>query len=267
MKQDLLSSSYAALLLGARAASKANFDARGYALSWKANLLEILPMDAIAKDLAAGAGCELDGKLRAAHSSAALAVNTFGPWREEPYAMRIGDADRFATMSFEAVCPTGLRGTAPHLDLLATGPSIVAVESKCTEWMSRKAAQFSPAYDTLEKTHGHSPWFTQIRMSRDKPNRYSFLDSAQLIKHALGLITRYEARPVELFYLYWEPRNADEWSQCAVHRAEAKDLASQVGNASVTLRALSYLELWSEWEVKDAPAHLPYLRTRYDCSV
>jgi len=144
------------------------------------------------------------------------------------------------------------------------GLVIPGVEPKCTEWTSPKDAKFSASYDRLEKTHGDSPRFAQVGVSRDQPWRYSFLDADQLIKYALGLHSLYGTRQVELLYLYWEPRNAESWPQYAAHRAEANDLAKQVCGASVTLRPISYLELWAEWETQDVPAHLDYLRTRYD---
>jgi hypothetical protein len=63
--------SYSALLAGAReAAPTVAYDERGYAPCWKENLAGGLPVSDIARDLAAGAGKELDGKLCPAHSSA-----------------------------------------------------------------------------------------------------------------------------------------------------------------------------------------------------
>jgi hypothetical protein len=265
MFRDLLSCSYKALLTGAQeAGGHVPYDQRGYAAAWELNLLPGLPIGAIGDDLGSGAGCELDGKLRAAHSSAALAVNSFGPWREEASNLRIGTVTGFKTIRFETVCPTGLRGTPPHLDLLADGDSPVAIESKCTEWMTPKESTFSSSYDKLKASHGHSPWFHQIASLREQPKRYSFLDAAQLVKHALGLTTLYGTRDVRLVYLYWEPSNAVSWPQCAAHRAEADDLAARVRDSNVMLNPMSYRELWSEWELQQPPSHLAYLWTRYN---
>jgi hypothetical protein len=144
MFRDLLSCSYKALLTGAQeAGGHVPYDQSGYAAAWELNLMPGLPIGAIGDDLGSGAGCELDGKLRAAHSSAALAVNSFGPWREEASNLRIGRVTGFKTIGFETVCLTGLRGTPPHLDLLADGDSPVAIESKCTEWMTPKESTLS----------------------------------------------------------------------------------------------------------------------------
>jgi hypothetical protein len=76
MNAGLLERSYTALLAGARAVSgSVGYDCRGYATRWQDNLMPGLPLAEIADDLGGGAGRELDGKLCAAHSSAALAVN------------------------------------------------------------------------------------------------------------------------------------------------------------------------------------------------
>lgn len=226
-----------------------------------------LPLPEVAADLGSGAGCELDGKLCAAHSSAALVVNAFGMWRNKPEAFSIAGLSGFRSMRFEATCPTGLGGTPPHLDVLADGDVVAAVESKCTEWMDPKPACFSPSYDRLRVSHGHSPWYELIGQLRAEPGRYKFVDAAQLVKHALGLLTCYGAREVRLIYLYWEPRNAADWPECAGHRAEADELASLVARCSVRLYPMSYRELWEEWTNQELPPHLAYLRARYDCVV
>jgi hypothetical protein len=264
----LLQRSRAALLTGARSVSgSVGYDLRGYAPRWQDNLMPGLPLAEIERDLGAGAGRELDGKLRAAHSSAALAVNAFGPWRSDPGGVSLADLTGFQTMRFEAACPTGLGGTPPHLDLLARGEGIVAVESKCTEWMTTTDARFSPSYDRLRGSHGHSLWFELVGQLRLEPRQYRFIDAAQLVKHALGLLTCYGTREVRLVYLYWEPSNAADWPECRLHRAEADDLADRVKGSSVRLFPLSYNELWSQWATLRTPSHVPYLQARYHRAV
>jgi hypothetical protein len=264
MSNELRQRCCAALLEGARQVCNGPFDRDGYLSHFEQNLIDGLPLETIFGDLAAGAGRELDGKLCAAHSSAALVVNTFGPWRIDPHALRIGGVSGFETMRFEAACPTGLGGTAPHLDLLADGELPVAIESKCTEWMAAKAAQFSASYDRLRASHGHSPWFGELEQLRLNPTRFRYVDAAQLVKHALGLLACFGERRVELIYLYWEPRNHGDWPECRLHREEADDLASRMAHANICLIPMSYHELWAEWERGEPPAHLPLLRLRYD---
>jgi hypothetical protein len=248
-------------------ADSATNDLRGYASRWQENLMTGLPLTEIAQDLSAGAGQELDGKLCAAHSSAALAVNTFGPWRTAPAGLSLAGMNGFQSLRFEATCPTGLGGTPPHLDLLAEGEAIIAVESKCTEWMKPKSAFFRPSYDRLRSSHGHSPWYELIHFLRVEPDHYKFIDAAQLVKHALGLLTCYGARELLFVYLFWEPRNSATWQECGRHRAEADDLANRVNRCSVRLLPMSYSELWTEWKDHWPTPHSTYVRSRYSLLV
>lgn len=264
MSAKLKPRAYAALLSGARIVSpSAFFDEKGYATIWTDNLLGGLPLKEISNDLGAGAGQELAGKLRAAHSSAALAVNTFGQWRTNPASLQIAGLTGFVSLRFEATFPTGLGGTPPHLDLHADGAIPIAVESKCTEWMKPTVPVFATAYDQIQPSQGHCPWFGQILQLRAHPARYQFLDAAQLVKHALGLLKCYRSREVRLLYLYWEPQNAEYWPECRLHRAEAEDLAARVRQSNVQLLPMSYGELWSEWKSHAPPPHLHYLESRY----
>lgn len=239
------------------------YDTRGYAPRWEDNVLPGLPLAEIRADLEAGAGRELDGKLCAAHSSTALVVNTFGPFRMMPAGLCLSGAAGFSAIRFEAQFPTGLGGTPPHLDLVAEGDTVVVVESKCTEWMSNKPASFSPSYDRLRNSFGDSPWYQEMLRLRAEPRRYHYLDAAQLVKHAFGLMNRYGRRPVRLVYLYWEPLDAIGWAECLDHRREADALAAAVRNSQIQLQPMSYHELWEDWGRGTPPPHLGYLRRRY----
>ena len=90
---DLRLRSYAPLLAGAREAHPGTeYDPKGYACWWQENVLNGMPMAEITTDFGSGAGRELDKKLCAAHSSAGLVINTFGPWRVQPESLRIAGA-------------------------------------------------------------------------------------------------------------------------------------------------------------------------------
>ena len=264
-EQGFVECSYDALLAGATTVSPSVCYERRYATSWKENLMAGLPLLEIEQDLGSGAGRELDGKLCAAHSSAALAVNTFGPWRNAPGSLTIGGITGFQSVRFEATCPIWSDRTPPHLDFLAEGDVIVGVESKCTEWMKPKPAVFSASYDKLRPKDEHSnwaPWFEQMQRLR---GHSQFFDAAQVIKHAFGMLSCYGTRDVRLVYVYWEPRNAGDWPQCRQHREQADDLAARVSQSTVQLIPMSYRELWDEW--KNSARHLHYLRNRYDLEV
>ena len=90
-------------------------------------------------DLRQGDGNELAGKFRAAHSSSALTVNVFAPFKSDISALCLAGKSGFETLHFERKCPHGLVGRrAPNLDVVAMGPNgIVAIESKCLEPLGR----------------------------------------------------------------------------------------------------------------------------------
>jgi hypothetical protein len=269
VKLNLRALSCKALLAAAqRAAPEIEFDERGYTIgSWRQNMLPTAPeiLCAIEADYRAAAGHELGQKLRAAHSSAALVINTFAPWRLHPASL-ILPGTGFHSLRFEKPCPTGLSGTPPHLDLVADGDLPTAVESKCTEWLTARGAKFAESYLALRTDQGGEPWVAAMLRLRRTPDSYRYLDAAQLIKHAFGLLRCFPG-PVVLLYLYWEPRNSSAWPECAAHRAEMDRLGGEVRRSRVRLEHMSYRELWSSWEQKAPKEHLARLRLRYDVEV
>jgi hypothetical protein len=210
---ELSQRSCVALRNGAEAASPlVLYDRNDRAPHWKNNLMQSLhDQHDIENDLQRGAGKELDGKFRSAHSSSALVVNTFGPWRSRPASLSLLGFTGFHSLRFEAECPVWKERkfiTHPHLDALLEGHSLISIESKCTEWMTRKTADFSDSYKALKPNDSDSPfrpWFDEMLELRAEPDRYRYIDAAQLIKHAFGLLRHFEKRDVVLVYLYWEP--------------------------------------------------------------
>ena len=129
-----------------RANPAAEIDSKGYVADVAQNFIRgIRP--AVQKlalaDLALGDGHDDKVKVRAAHSSAMLALNTFAPWRARP--VRFPLLRRPDSVKFERKLSMGLRGRMLNLDLVAESSSaVVAVESKCTEQLDVKDAVFSP---------------------------------------------------------------------------------------------------------------------------
>jgi hypothetical protein len=58
-------------------------------------------------------------RLRSPHSATALTVNSFLRWQDATDQLPLAGWTGFDAVQFEVRCPTGLRGTPPHLDLLA----------------------------------------------------------------------------------------------------------------------------------------------------
>lgn len=241
-------------------------DAKGYVGLWRDNLLSNIDSDLIESDLRGGKGSELDGKFRATHSSAALAVNVFGPFRSGDRAFTIPTLGDLKLDRFERTFSTGLANRIPpHLDAVAVAADrLVAIESKCLEYFTAKPARFSPEYDKLVKCHG-TPWFAEMVRLRGAPLDYACLDAAQLIKHAFGLINSVPG-PATLLYLYWEPQDAGNHPLFTEHREDIAGFASRVAGSGPEFRSMSYRELWASWLKSEDAAlrdHAETLLRRY----
>ena len=97
-----------------------------------------------------------------------------------------------------------VRGTPPNLDvLLERSDRVVAIESKCTEHLSAHTARFSSVCLTgIRDARRESGWYRELLRLVDAPQAYRWLNAAQLIKHALGLMHCYPDRRVTLLYLH-----------------------------------------------------------------
>ncbi|MCU1530372.1 MAG: hypothetical protein JWP75_4135 [Frondihabitans sp.] len=251
----------------------------GYATRFKDAVLaefSATTRDAIQADLVGKGGSELAAraagtpKFHAAHSSAALAANVFGPFLDKRNGIPLGEDYFTGETHLEVECATGLRGTPPTLDCLVDGPRVLAVESKCTETFGAHAAGFSEAY-TNAMASAHPTWRAEYHRLRDDPNRYRHLDAAQLIKHYVGLRNGFPGRPLVLAYLYWTPTNSDDIAACCIHLAELAEFSTHVNDPNLQFIAMSYRELWADWASPDRPTwlrrHVASLRRRYDVAV
>lgn len=235
-----------------------------YAADVEANLLDGVPFADIRKAFDDGKGQELQGdaehppKMAAVYSSSALVVNTFGPWHRDVNDLVVHGHGKFKTMSFEAQVPHGLNGTAPHLDLrLDADDWVLAIESKCLEYLTPKRAVFAPAYDSIVDHRAQSPWYRHIAILRANDQLYRYLDAAQLIKHYLGLSHGEPSPSVTLLYLFWEPRNWQVFEAFKQHRAEIRSFSEVVAGDRVRFEACSYGELWKDWAQRQVPEWLP----------
>ncbi|MBZ4023158.1 hypothetical protein CKO11_11885 [Rhodobacter sp. TJ_12] len=253
----------------ARAHPGVDLDEKGYAPDWRRNLLPAVCANDVAQELSEGSGQELATKFRAAHSSSALAVNVFAPFKRAPEVLHILDRAGFTQVAFEKKCPTGLGGTPPNLDVILEAPDgLIAIESKCLEYLTPKTAKFADSYRSdLPASRRESRWFAEMLRLCDDPKRYRHLDAAQLVKHALGLAHSYPDRTVTLLYLFWEPANAAEVEVFAQHRAEIDRFAEAATGDRIAFRAMSYPELWADWTKLRAPqwltVHIESLQRRY----
>src|ERR687891_2132704 len=172
-------------------------------------------------------------RLRQPHSAAALAINSFLPWQAAPEQLALDRWSGFDAIQLVVRCPTGLRGTPPHHDVLALRDNAaVAVTVRCTEYLSRRRSPVAPSYDRLlAATPGLDPWLRQLEQLRAAPHERQHIDLGALVKHALALGRTFPDRPSTLLYLYWEPLDADRFDEFGVHRQELAELGEAGGGA------------------------------------
>jgi hypothetical protein len=209
----------------------------------------------------------------ALHSSAALVANVFDHWSGRdagPLLRALGRAEPHAGLTFEEPLPTGLEGDPPAADValrFADG-ALLAIESKFSEWLVRrprnkaefKAKYFAQAWWELRGLPRCQALANDIQRGA---RRFKWLHAAQLLKHALGLVTCAPGAGA-LCYLYydWPAREAVE------HRAEIESFAAAI-DAALPFTALSYQTLFAALSADPAVdvAYLDYLRARYFADV
>ncbi len=250
-------------------------DDDGYTKALNDNLFQPLHPDTL-REFQRGSGDELGkerrrGKMRALHSSSALAVNVFDYWRGRSlnwFATVLSLSTEPSFRGFEAQFATGLQGTPPNLDLafVVGSGQIAAVESKFTELYchTKQTTPFTPAYFPS----GNGLWADRSlpRCQRlaerlDKGElQFHFLNAAQLLKHILGL-SHDSMRRFTLLYL-WYSIPSDE---ARTHEDEIKTFSNEIG-LEVDFRALTYQELFSATLRNlgaEHEAYVTYLAGRY----
>ena len=244
---------------------------KGYVYDVEANFRQ--PLSACARNaFGRGAGSELKGKMKALHSSSALAANFFDYWSDRdmtPLLWALGvDASSAESLDFEAQFPTGLAGTPPHLDVAITLDSgcVVAIECKFTEPLVRSTkgkGEFAASYFRCSGgmwTKVGLPQCQTLAEELDKKHlRFEYLDPGQLLKHSLGLATHHDDK-FSLFYLYYDyPGDRAE-----AHKNEVTRFADHVGS-ELRFKALTYQQVFHRLKVSEQvePEYLDYIEARY----
>ena len=242
----------------------------GYVTELRDNLIEGVRLEDFVEDLGQG-GNELAEKFRAAHSSSALAVNTFAPFKADPSTLYLPGGRDFSALHFEQKCPHGVAGdlAPPNLDVVADGlGAIVAVASKLIEYLDPHRAEFSPAYERdIQDWRRYGAWFKEMMSLIASPTRYTYLDAGQLVKHAFGVGRVANGRRATLLYLFWEPANCNDFDIFKTHRTEVMRFADSVRGSDPSFIAMPYSELWFAWERQTSASwlttHVARLRARY----
>jgi len=253
--QTSLAQQYAALLqrtwrvaLGTSA-----FGHDGRLVDWRAGLLPSLA----GLDEGAARGVFDPSRLRQPDTAGAMALNSFLPWREIPERLHFAGYGPFAELRYLARCPTGVRGTPPTLDLLATkGADLVAVAARGVDYLGHKPTRLAAAYRAVTLPDGMAGWQSLMATLEAEPGRYRHLDALALLKNAIGLARTFPGYRLALVYLFWEPEGAEALAFHR-HRAEIRNLAQTVAGSLVAFSALSFAELWAEWAAQNGE---PWLR-------
>jgi len=255
----------------AKAALLRNFsgstDDKGYTKSPQENLLSGVDLTTVEDDLRSGDGNELRTKFCAVHSSCALAVNCFAPFKLQPSRLSLLGKQRATKVDFEHKLPIFHGGRSPNLDVwIEFGHDVVAVESKLLEYLTPKKPEFSPAYNRLAPPKSDPHWwgiYEEVKKGAEQ-----LLDRAQLVKHYFGLNKFREGHPEgsepTLLYIFWEPLNWQDVEECKKHREEVRAFAQIVADSPIKFRSMTYNDLWGEWSaVPDLATHAHYLKARY----
>lgn len=146
-------------------------------------------------------------------------------------------------------------GRHPWLDaIVETDTYLIGVESKRYEpYRDRKNISLSATYDRPVWGEGMAPFERLRDRLRSGEARFEYLDAAQLVKHAFGLITdarRRERKPA-LLYLYAEParfgRTVLPASIFEAHRREIAAFSQEVNGAEVEFTAGTYRGWLASW--------------------
>lgn len=254
----------------AKAALLGNFSGtteKGYTHWPQENLLPGIDLATVEADLRRGDGDELRTKFCAVHSSCALAVNCFGPFKVNPSRLQLLGKQGATSLGFEKKLPIFDRRRCPNLDVwIERENDVVAVESKLLEYLDPKKAEFARAYEGLAPPKCDPCWWEVYKQANKGTEGH--LDRAQLIKHYFGL-NRFqtdhpECPQLTLLYIFWEPLNWPDVEECRQHREEVKKLAQAVSGSQIKFHWLTYNDLWGDWiAVPDLAAHARSLKARY----
>jgi hypothetical protein len=231
----------------------------------KLKFLPGVPATHVLDRLAKAGGNEVEsGKLASPESSAALAVNCFGwfypcPKLLPPFpGLDAGFPPILVDVEYQARFPWP-GGKHPWLDaVLITTSHLIGVESKRFEpFRDKKSVSLAAAHDGPVWGDAMKPYELLRDKLRSGEMRFEYLDSAQLVKHAFGLVTdaKRKGKKPALVYLFAEPAslNGRPIPEISIqhHRAEVAAFADAVRGAEVGFHASSYREWIASWAQLD----------------
>ena len=256
-----------------RWAKSKGFEPRNaYLTSIADNLRQELSSGALT-DFERGSGRELRDRgikpprMQALRSSCALSVNVFDYWRSrDPYPLQysLHLRDRITRVSFEENFSTGLGGNPPNVDVLLRmeNNQYVAIESRFTEWLSRRERSLEPKYFP----DGRNVWADQglprlqaVANSLRDGSSYYHVDVPRMLKHALGLARK--TGLYELYYIYFDWTSPER----EAHADELARFRDSIGE-EIRFRTMTYQEVFKRLAQSARPGdedYMGYLTARY----
>ncbi|MBT7788625.1 MAG: hypothetical protein HN757_07075 [Calditrichaeota bacterium] len=246
----------------------------GYVGNHIENLISVFKnWEEIRDEIGGGQGGELipDGngniKFNAAHSSSALCVNNFAPFKSEMDDFCLFNQAGFLEARFEKVLPTGI--SRPNLDFyLRNETTIIGFESKYTEIFNPKLPNHDGNLNRYQQRHEldylPNEMLDIIDYYAASDDRL-YIDVAQLIKHSIGLINEARSIPVQpiLVYIYWQPTNWFDLELFRCHEREIQDFKKRIGTV-IPFLPLPYLEFWKIFETDPTfKVHIELVKERY----
>jgi Restriction Endonuclease associating with ARP len=251
-----------------RGAFAGDANSKGYVCLPQENLLPGVRLEQFESDLRRGDGNELRMKFCAVHSSSALAVNCFAPFKDSPATMPILGKSGGKRVEFEKQLEILPERKPANLDVwVEWEDGVLAVESKLLEYFDQKKPEFAQAYEQCAPPWSEPCWWSIYDLA--KQGTKAHLDRAQLIKHYFALRKR-QQNPQNKFnytllYIFWEPTNWQEVEVCKKHRKEVEEFADRVSDSTVSFRWMTYAQLWRDWSAIPALAqHVSNLKARYE---
>ncbi len=251
-------------------------DNRGYLATVEENLYQSMN-ESTKVAFENGSGSELldtrsrPAKMKALHSSSALAVNFFDSWLgndTSAIGSVLGLSADITAIKFEEQYPTGLSGNPPNLDVVLelSDGHIIGLESKFSEWLTPKSKSnvpFKPKYFPGEQGLWEGRLLPRsqhlARAINEADELFRYLDAPQLLKHTLGMATQLGNR-FSLFYIYYDCSGPES----VTHRQEIERFSSLV-DAHLGFRAFSYQELFAALNERSGTDenYMAYMGTRY----
>jgi hypothetical protein len=253
-----------------------------YTLELDQNLFESLDAG-VRKNIEEGSGNELGGnpaKMQAVHSSSALGVNIFQYWQKIQKVSAIASACGFCRKGndisekivFEDKYPADDNydrfPTPPNIDVVFHNSDSsqfkrFAVECKFSEaYGSRKHNGLKPAYLDLIDLWSDIPNLHKFAKSICPNENFTYLHSAQLIKHILGLKRKFGKNGFRLLYLWYDVLGKEG----SVHQDEIDKFYDIAKADGIYFNAMSYQELilaLSKEYRQEHASYIKYLSERY----